>query len=414
MNTELYIAKRLIFGQTQNTGFLRPIIRIAIASVALSMAVMIIAIAVLGGFKQQITHKVTGFLSHLQIVNYDGNTSYETEPINYDQNLLDSISKISQVSHFQPFAIKPAIVSTQRDMQGIVLKGIDENFDWSFFSSCMLEGSAFKVNADKTSNQIVLSAHLAKLLHFNLGDTLTTYFVQDPPRIRRFIIAGIYDTKFTEFDKLYVLCDIKHIQRLNGWGKNQMTGIEIYIHDFDKLDKVTEQVIDLTTHHLHLHGFRLFVENVKQRFSQIFDWLALQDLNAWIILWLMLIVAGFNMISSLLIILLEHASTIGVFKALGMQNMHIQKIFIYQSIFIALQGIFWGNFFGIGCCLLQQFFGIISLDANTYYLSEVPIAINAWYLIALNVGTLCAIVGMLVLPSLLIARINPSKTLRFN
>ncbi|MGL5913973.1 MAG: ABC transporter permease [Bacteroidales bacterium] len=414
MNTELYIAKRLIFGQAKNARLLRPIMRIATASVALSIAVMLIAVAVLGGFKQQITQKVTGFLAHLQIVNYDGNTSYETAPIHYEQALFDSIGKISQVAHLQAFALKPGIIATQSDMQGVVLKGIDEHFDWSFFASCIVEGSVLQLQQNKSSNGVLISVHLANLLRLNLGDTLTTYFVQEPPRVRRFTIVGMYDTKFTDFDKLYVLCDIKHIQRLNAWSKQQITGIEIYLHNFAQLEQVTKQVEGITGYHLRSQGFRLLVENVKQRFTQIFDWLALQDLNAWIILWLMLLVAGFNMVSSLLIILLEHSTTIGVLKTLGMQNRSIQKIFIYQSAFIAGQGIFWGNVLGIGACVLQQLFGIVSLDPNTYYLSEVPILLNPLYILLLNVGALCAIVAMLVLPSLLIARINPSKTLRFS
>lgn len=414
MNTEFFIARRLTFSRQSEQRMLRPIVRISVASVALSLAVMVVAMAVLTGFKEQITQKVTGFLAHVQIVNYDGNISYETTPIALRQSFLPQVEQLKEVKHVQPFALKPGIITSGNNMQGVVLKGIDKNFDWTFFGENMVSGSPFTVVDSVTTGEVAISQTLAKMLRLKQGDSFDMLFVQDPPRARRFSIAAIYDTKFGEFDKLYVLCDIKHVQRLNGWRTGgQVTGFEVYASSFDKLDEVFRQVEDIAGYKLLPDGTRLFVESVKQRYAQLFDWLALQDLNAWIILALMLLVAGFNMISTLLIMLLERSHMIGLLKSLGMQNVSLQKIFIYQSGIIAGKGLLWGNVAGIGFCLLQQHFGIVSLNPETYYLSQVPVALELWHVLALNVGAMAVIVAMLALPSMLVSRISPSKTLRF-
>jgi lipoprotein-releasing system permease protein len=378
------------------------------------MAVMIITLGVLIGFKQQISEKVSGFLAHIQIVNFDGNSSYETTPISSNQNFLPQLEAIDGIKHIQTYALKPGIITTGTDIQGVVLKGVDADFDWSFFDDNMVEGKHFTVSDSASSNEVCISKKLSLLLQLKLEDRFDMYFIQDPPRVRRFSVSGIYDTQFSEFDLLYVFCDIKQTQRLNNWNRDQVTGFEIYVNDFGRLDSVYEQVRDVAGYKLLPNGSRLLVDNVKGRFVQIFDWLELQDLNAWVILTLMLIVAGFNMISGLLIILLERAGLIGLLKALGMTNLSLQKIFIYQSTFIAGKGLLWGNIFGIGLCLIQKYFGIVSLNPDTYYLSQVPIEMNYSFIILLNVGAITAIVAMLVLPSMMVARINPSKTLRFD
>jgi lipoprotein-releasing system permease protein len=413
VNTEFFIAKRLTFSKQSEQRMLRPIVRISVVSVALSLAVMIIAAAVLTGFKEQITQKVTGFLAHAQIVNYDDNTSYETTPIGRRQSFLPQIEQLKEVKHIQAFALKPGIITSGNNMQGVVLKGVDKDFDWTFFGNNMVSGGPFTVADSATTNKVAISQTLARLLRLKQGESFDMLFVQDPPRVRRFSIAAIYDTKFGEFDKLYVLCDIKHVQRLNGWRAGQITGFEIYVSNFDRLDETYLQVEDIAGYRLLPDGTRLLVESVKQRYAQIFDWLALQDLNAWVILALMLLVAGFNMISTLLIMLLERSHMIGLLKSLGMQNVSLQKIFIYQAGFIAGKGLLWGNAIGIGLCLLQQHFGIVTLNPETYYLSQAPVALRLWHVLALNAGAMAAIIAMLALPSMLVSRISPSKTLRF-
>jgi lipoprotein-releasing system permease protein len=413
VNTEFFIAKRLTFSKQSEQRMLRPIVRISVVSVALSLAVMIVAVAVLTGFKEQITQKVTGFLAHAQIVNYDGNTSYETTPIGRRQNFLPQIEQLKEVKHIQAFALKPGIITSGNNMQGVVLKGVDKDFDWTFFGENMVSGSPFTVADSATTNKVAISQTLARLLRLKQDDSFDMLFVQDPPRVRRFSIAAVYDTKFGEFDKLYVLCDIKHVQRLNGWRAGQITGFEIYVNNFDRLDETYLQVEDIAGYKLLPDGTRLLVESVKQRYAQIFDWLALQDLNAWVILALMLLVAGFNMVSTLLIMLLERSHMIGLLKSLGMQNVSLQKIFIYQSGFIAGKGLLWGNVIGVGLCLLQQHFGIVTLNPETYYLSQAPVELQLWHVLALNAGAMVAIIAMLALPSMLVSRISPSKTLRF-
>jgi lipoprotein-releasing system permease protein len=413
VNTEFFIAQRLTFSKQEEQRMLRPIVRISVVSVALSLAVMIIAVAVLTGFKEQITQKVTGFLAHVQIVSYESNTSYETAPVSRQQSFLPQVQQLKGVAHIQAFALKPGIITTGSNMQGVVLKGVDQDFDWTFFSENMVSGGAFTVTDSATTNKVAISQALARLLKLKQGESFDMLFVQDPPRVRRFSIAAVYDTKFGEFDKLYVLCDIKHVQRLNGWRSGQITGFEVYVSSFDKLDETYLQVEDIAGYKLLPDGTRLFVESVKQRYAQIFDWLALQDLNAWIILALMLAVAGFNMISTLLITLLEQSRMIGLLKSLGMQNVSLQKIFIYQSGFIAGKGLLWGNVIGVGLCLLQQRFGVVSLNPETYYLSQVPVGLQLWHVLALNAGAMAAIIAMLALPSMLVSRISPSTTLRF-
>jgi lipoprotein-releasing system permease protein len=415
VSTEFFIARRLIFSGNEEARLLRPIMRISVASVAISLAVMLVAMAVLTGFKQQITHKVTGFLAHVQITNFEGNNTYETSnPISSRLALVPQVAALPEVEHVQTFALKPGIISASSDIQGVVLKGIDANFDWSFFAQNMVSGAAFTVSDSGRTNDVALSQALANLLQLRLGDSFDMLFVQEPPRMRRFHIAAMFDTKFTEFDKRFVLCDIGHVQRLNGWRNDHVSGLEIYVKNFDHVDDAFARIEELAGYKLQPDGTRLYVESVKTSYAQIFDWLALQDLNAWIILALMLVVAGFNMVSSLLIMLLQRSQLIGVLKALGMGNGSLQKIFIYQSAFVALRGLLLGNLLGLGLCFAQLQWGFIPLNPDTYYLTQVPIDLRLWHVLALNVGAMTAIVAMLALPSMLVARIMPSKTLRFS
>jgi lipoprotein-releasing system permease protein len=414
VNIEFYIAKRLIFNKVREQRSLRPIMRLSVVSVALSVAVMIVTMSVLIGFKQQITEKVTGFLSHIQITNYDGNSSYETNPIDKNLYFLPEIKALPNVRYVQPYALKAGIIATKENIQGVVLKGVDQSFDWRFFDANMTSGAHFIVNDSASSNAVCISQTLASLLQLDLGSTFDMYFVQDPPRQRRFKIAGIFDTKFGELDKLFVLCDMRHAQRLNNWTSDQITGYEIYLTDFAKLNVAFADISEHAFYTVSPDNTRFMVENITQRYPQIFDWLQLMDMNALIVLVLMLMVAGFNMISSLLIMLLERTTLIGLLKAFGTTKTSLQKIFVYQSLFVAGRGLLWGNFIGIALCLVQQHFGIIELNPSTYYLSQVPINIHWGYVLLLNAGTLAAIVFMLIVPSLMVSKISPSKVLRFN
>ncbi len=414
MNFELHIAKRLVRGDERKKSISGPIIAIAIAGIAIGLAVMIMAISIVTGFKQEIRNKVIGFGSHIQIINFDSNISYETTPINIHQNFLPEIEKIPDVRHIQPFATKAGIISTREDIQGVILKGIDGNFDWSFFEQNMVEGVPVGITADQISNEVVISSSIASLLRLNVGDNFAMYFVQDPPRARRFTIAGIYDTGLEELDKMFVLGDMRHIQRLNDWEEDQISGFEILLRDYENLDRVTYQVDDIAGHVFTRDQGRLRVVSISDKYPQFFDWLELLDMNVWVILALMVIVAGFNMVSGLLILILERTSMIGILKAIGLENSRLRKIFLYQSGFLIAKGLFWGNLAGIGIALLQKYTGAIKLDQASYFISTVPINLNLYHLLLLNIGTMVITIAMLIIPSYIAGRISPEKTIRFD
>ena len=414
MNTELFIAKRIFSDKTVKKGISQPIVTIAVFGIALGLAVMILSVAIVTGFKSEISNKVIGFGSHIQIVNYDTNISFETAPINKQQSFYSDIDELKGIKNIQEFAIKAGIIKTKTDIQGIVLKGIGSNFDWSFFDQNMVEGESFRVNDSARTNNIIISNYIAKLLNLKLGDKIAAYFIQQPPRMRSFTISGFYETNLAEFDEKFAVVDIKHIQKLNNWTEDQISGFEVLIEDFSQLDKMTEDVRDIVGFHFNPDGTKLKVLSIKQKYPQMFDWLNLTDMNVWVILILMISVAGFNMVSGLLILILERTNMIGILKAVGTKNWSIRKIFLYQSGFLISKGMLWGNIIGIAICILQAQFQIFKLDPTSYYLEAVPINLKLWHILALNSGTLVITVIMLVIPSYIISRLSPEKTIRFN
>jgi len=414
LNLELYIAKKITYKNKSDRQISRPIISIATLGIALGLAVMILAIAIVTGFKAGITEKITGFGSHIQISNYDNNNSFETYPIDINLVPIDRLSEIEGIKHIQSFATKPGIINTKEETQGVVLSGASLDYDWSFFKNKLVEGDTISMVSSKKSNQVLISEKLAKLLHLNIGEKLIMYFVQQPIRQRAFTISGIYNSGMDEFDKLFVICDMRHIQKLNNWKNNQVSGIEITLDDFKNLDETKEQIRNTVSGIFTENGSTFKVRSIKQRHPQIFNWLEMLDLNVWIILGLMILVAGFNMISGLLIIILEKTNMIGILKALGTDNWSVRKVFLYQSAMIIGKGMLWGNLIGIGICLIQYHFQLISLDPVNYYLDTVPINLNILHLILLNIGTLITTVSMLLVPSYYITRITPSKAIKFD
>jgi len=414
LNLELYIAKKITYKNKSDRQISRPIISIATLGIALGLSVMILAVAIVTGFKAGITEKITGFGSHIQISNYDNNNSFETYPIDINLIPIDRLSEIEGIKHIQSFATKPGIINTKEETQGVVLSGASLDYDWSFFKNKLVEGDTISMIPSKKSNQVLISEKLAKLLHLNVGEKLIMYFVQQPIRQRAFTISGIYNSGMDEFDKLFVICDMRHIQKLNYWGDNQVSGIEITLADFKNLEETKELIRDNVAGIFTKDGSTFKVRSIKQRHPQIFNWLEMLDLNVWIILSLMILVAGFNMISGLLIIILEKTNMIGILKALGTDNWSVRKIFLYQSSMIIGKGMLWGNLIGIGICLIQYHFQLISLDPVSYYLDTVPINLNVLHLFLLNLGTLIATVSMLLIPSYYITRITPSKAIKFD
>ncbi|HQK69603.1 MAG TPA: ABC transporter permease [Bacteroidales bacterium] len=414
MNLPYFIAQRLIKGRREGASFSKPINVIAIAAIAIGIAVMILAVAILTGFKQQITDKVVGFGSHIQIVNFDSNISYETAPVSTNLSFIPKIKDMPGIKHVEVFATKAGIIKTDEDIQGVVLKGIGSDFDWSYFKTFIVDGSVFSVTDTATTNSVIISKKIASMLKLKTGDSFAMHFVQDPPRMRKFTISGIYETSLEEFDKIYIFCDIKHIQRLNGWKNDEVSGFEIFIDDFNRLDIMTQAVRDVIGYRISENEPKVKVTNIRMKYPQIFDWLNFQDTNVIVIIVLMLVVSGFNMISGLIILILEKTNMIGILKALGSEDGTIMKVFLYQAVYLIVKGLFWGNIIGIGLASLQLRTGLISLDPSSYYIKTVPINLEAVHILLLNLGTMAIIVLVLLIPAQLVSRITPVKAIRFD
>lgn len=413
MNVELFIAKKIHFSKEGDKQVTPPAVRIAMIGIALGLAVMILSVAIIVGFKKEVRNKVIGFGAHIQITNFDNNSSYETHPVAVSDSLYQALSAIPGIVHVEPFATKPGILKTEEDFQGIILKGVDENFDWTFFRNNLKEGEVFSVNPDKTTTDVIISRYLSDLLRLKLGDSFLAYFVQDEVRARKFHITGIYETGFVDYDKLFIIADIKQVQRLNGWEKDQVSGLELLVDDYNKLDEIAENVFFSVGQAHDRLGNNYYSRSIKELNPSIFNWLEVLDTNVAIILVLMLAVAGFTMISGLLIIILERTNMIGILKALGENNTNIRKIFLYVSFFLIGKGMLWGNVVGILICLIQAYFKVLKLDPSVYYLDAVPIDLSVWSLLLLNAGTLLASMLMMIGPSYLITKISPAKTIRF-
>jgi len=414
MNLELFIAKRIYKGTKGEKKVSPPAVRIAIISIALGLTVMILSVSIVIGFKQEVRNKIIGFGSHIQITNFDNNTSHETQPIAISDSLLRAIQGMPNIKHVEKFATKPGIIKTEEDFQGIVVKGIGEDFNWSFFKQNLIEGTTPDITSEKTTNDVVISQTLSNKLHLKLGDSFNTFFfVNQNMRPRKFNIVGIYQTNFSEYDKLFIISDIKHVRKLNDWEEDMVSGLEILVEDYNQLDQTTYDLAYLLSAERDRLGNAFYVRSIKQLNPMIFSWLDLLDVNVMIILILMLVVPGFTTISGLLIIILEKTNMIGILKAMGQNNKSIRKIFLYVSFFLIGKGLFWGNIIGLTFCFLQKYFGIIKLDPQNYYISVVPVEINFWHIILLNILTLVISMLILIGPSYIISKISPAKTIRF-
>ncbi|MDA3878770.1 MAG: FtsX-like permease family protein [Prolixibacteraceae bacterium] len=413
MNTEFFIAKRVFSQKGNRKGISNKIVSIAVASISLGLAVMIVSVAILLGFKNEIRSKVIGFGTHFQIVNFDSNLSFETNPVTIDSNLISNFLETPHVTHIQQFAIKPGIIKTEDAIHGIVLKGVDARYDLSFFNNSLIKGSLPQITDDKQTEEVLISQKIGQLLKLDTGDKLYCYFYNDgesAPRPRRFIISGIYSTSMSEFDELYIIGDLRQVQSLYGWHKSEISGYELNIDNFELLDEVYYTLRELTMNNA-TESSMLRVYSIKQKYSMIFDWLSVLDMNVWVLLFLMLTVAGINMISGLLIIIIERSRMIGILKALGYPNVKVRKIFIYLTTLLSARGLLWGNIAGIGICFIQYSTGIIKLDPASYYIDTVPIYFNFPYIIFLNIGTITAILLMIIIPSMLISKISPIEAI---
>lgn len=416
MNINLYIARRIFSAKENRKNLSHRIVNIALLGIVLGLVVLILSVAIVTGYKSEVGRKVIGFGSHLQIVNLDSNQSFETGPVSQNQSFLTEIKNIDGVRHVQIFATKPGIIRTSDDIQGVVLKGVGPDFDWSFFMENKVAGEPFQVQDTVRSNKAWISQQMAGLLNVKVGDNLTMFFVSPPdimPRQRKFELAGIYKTSLEEFDRMFVLVDINHIRKLNNWKNDEVSGFEILVNDFSQLESQEREIHNILLRHTNPDSPVLQVVSIKEKYRQIFDWLGLLDMNVWVILTLMVLVAGFNMVSSLLVIILERTQMIGILKAMGARNWSIRKVFLYFSVMLILKALVLGNILGIGICLIQQYTHVFKLDPTSYYLEYVPVNLTVWHLVLLNVGTVLVTTAMLLLPSYFITKVSPEKSIRF-
>lgn len=414
MNLELFIAKRIHFGKSQGEKRASsPAIKIAIAGVAIGLAAMILALSIVIGFKTEVRNKVVGFGSHIQISNLSNNSTYETQPVCVSPKLVNLLESTTGVKHVETFATKPGIIKTDSAFQGIILKGVGNDYDWGFFKQNIISGSV--INPDDTihANQAILSKNIASKLNLKTGDSFLCYFIGDNVRFRKFYVTGIYSTNFEDYDKLFVVTDINLIRKLNNWEEDEASGIELLVKDYNKLDEIQQNVfVEMMTYRDRKDNTFL-TKSIKEMNPMIFNWLDLLDMNVIVIIVLMFLISVFTMISGLLIIILERTNMIGMLKTLGARNYSIRKTFLYVSSFLILKGLFWGNAIAITILVIQKYFGLIKLDPDTYYVSEMPVDINIIYILLINLGTLFLSMLMMIGPSYLIARISPAKSIRF-
>lgn len=402
MNIATYIAKRYAQSHSAAVG-------VAMAGIAIGVAVMIITLAIVVGFKQTITDKIAGFGSHIQIVNFDKNNTYERKPITINDSILLSLCTINNIAYARPFITKPAILKTDDNFQGVVLKGVLGDDTWTFFEQNIVRGAL-----PQDENDILISAQVSNLLNRDTAQTILCYFVgEDDIRVRRLTITGIYNTGVSEFDEMFVPCQFNMLRILNRWQDHQCSGIELRIHNFDYLQPTADSVYFATAYRFDSEGNTLSTETLIEQNPQIFAWLELLDMNVLVIIILMLIVSCFSMLTGLIILILESINLIGILRALGASNYFIRRIFITQATMLMLRGLLWGNIAGIGLCILQYFTHLVPLDPTTYYVSYVPISFTWGWWILMNIITICITLIAMLGPSAIASRISPSAVMRF-
>ncbi len=414
MSWESFIARRIYFGQDRQYEVSPPAVRLAIAGVAMGLAVMILAVAIVVGFKSEIRNKVIGFGSHVRISAYSSNTSYEAPPIQYSDFLDTVLHSEPEVARIEPFATKPGIFKTDEHYMGVVFKGVTVDYDWAFYRQHLVEGNMPQLSDTTTSTHIIVSQAIASKLQLEVGDGVLAYFVDDGRvRARKFTIDGIYRTDLTEYDNNFVLGDVRQVQQLNAWNADQYSGVEVRLHHFDLMDDVSYRLYSQLMLLPDDYGTHYYTQSVRTLNPVFFGWLDLLDMNVWIILILMSVVAGFTMISGLLIIILENTSMIGTLKALGASNRSIRSTFLHVAFYLVGKGVIWGNAVGLSLCLIQKHFHILRLNPDAYYIPYVPIELNLWHVILLNVATLVVSMLMLVAPSYIVALIRPAQSIKF-
>ena len=410
MNYELFVAKRIISGKEYKSSISSPIIKIAIAAISLGLVIMLIAIATGDGLREKIRSKISGFKGHIQITKYDANNSdVSVITIDKNQNFYPKLSTINGIKNIQIYANQVGLIRTKTDFEGIIYKGVSTDYDWTFFKEYLVAGKIPNFNQKRTRD-ILLSKTIVNRLKLKLNDTINVTFFKNKtsklPSNRKLVITGIYNTGFLEFDKNIMIGDIRQIQRLNRWNENEVGGFEVILENFDDLEHIGAKVyneIDST----------LDATTITSSYPGLFEWIELFDNNTWFIIIIMILVAGINMITALLVLILERIPMVGILKAMGSSNLSIRKIFLYNASYLIFVGLFWGNIIGLFLLFAQKYGGFITLDAATYYVSEVPVSIDFLSVLLLNMGTLVLCFMMLLIPSMIITKIQPSKSIKF-
>lgn len=407
LSPEIVLASQLYFSQQGENRRSRPAVRVALAGMIVGVMVMILTVCIVVGFKQTITQKVAGFGAHIQVVSFENNNTYDLQPIEVSESLLSQLGRIDHVVQAAPFITKPGMLKTDSAFQGMVLKGTDY---WDFFARNLVEGAL-----PEKPQEVLLSRTVSAKLRLHVGDAVYAYFVDDSDvRARRFTISGIYDTGFEQYDELFVLTVLETARRLQSWEKNVYSGVEILIDNINRLDEVADEIYFATVRQMDENGYHVYyVQTLHQQNPAIFAWLDLLDMNVVVIIVLMLLVAGFNIVSGLIILILEGVHLIGTLKALGADNRFVRRIFMTQAALLIGKGVLWGNILGLGIAAVQYFGHLMPLDPTTYYVNFVPVTFAWSWLIALNVLTIIVSLAILILPSMIIAKISPARVMQF-
>ncbi len=411
LNLEYFIAKRLITSKEYKSSISAPIIKIAITAIAIGMIMMIISVATGIGLQEKIRQKVAAFNGHIIISSYtDNHSDVSTDAVSLHQNFYPKFKTIEGIQHVQGVASSHGIIRTETAFEGILYKGVGKDYDWKNIDEYIVEGR--KPNLlQQLNNEIVISQYLANRLNLKINQSFNTFFMKEEgskmPKSRRFKIVGIFNSGFQEFDATYIIGDIRHLQRINKWTPDQVGSFEVFIDDFTKIKEKTEEVYNETSSTLN-------TQSITEKYYYIFEWLHLFDFNILVILIIMIIVATINMVVALLVLILERTQMIGILKAQGANNWTIRKIFLYNAAYLIVRGIFWGNLMGIGLIAIQHYFGVIKLNPESYYVTTAPVYFNVGYILALNVGTIFICLLVLLIPSYIITKISPAKSIRFD
>lgn len=411
MNYELFIAKRIIAGKEYKNSISSPIIKIAITAISLGMIIMLIAVATGAGMQEKIRNKMAGFKGHIQITNYDNNNSeIATTSIDRNQDFYPKFKHIKGIKNVQVFANKGGIIRTPTDFEGIILKGVSTDYDWSFFKEYLVAGR-FPNFEQERNKEIIISKTIANRLNLKVSDTIQAWFGNKASRIqfklRKPIVVGIYDTGFLQFDQNMIIGDLREVQKLNKWDASQVGGFEVLIENFEQLTTIGNEVYTSI-------GATLNSVTIVENYPSIFEWISLFDNNVWFIIAIMILIAGINMVTALLVLILESVQMVGILKALGSNNWSIRKIFLYNASYLILKGLFWGNLIGLSLLFIQKHFEVFTLDATVYYVSTIPVSVSLFPVVLLNLGTLVLCFSMLIIPSVIITKIHPSKSIRFS